>query len=224
VYGGSDDETLAGAVARYRTICDAVGVPASHRATCEYFSLRQTDQGVPDLLPNRAMRRSHSCGRFIPGVCALRVREEWQTTSLASTTAAPDDLAVARFTFMVSPHLAQGLSSRPLPDRRHATQKECIHETRGQCFTHDVVAARTDDPHAIIVHIKLLLTAGPPPEAAHTASPSPSTTPAFLTYTADDDSPWPYDTYIIEPSPSETPTSATSFYMFKRFCTEAAKS
>jgi len=130
-------------------------------------------------------------GHVSTGTRALRVREEWQTVQLASTAVAPDMLAVARFARMVS---SLTVPQAHLPARTQTAamlHEKILSATRGKFFTQNLVTACNDYPHAVVAHIKLLLTAGPAPAASDTASRSPCETLAFLADTVNENSPRP---------------------------------
>jgi len=93
--------------------------------------------------------------------------------------------------------------------------------TRSEWFAHSVLAHPSDDPHALISHIQLLLTAGPPRSPAPPSAPAPCT-PAFLADGAPLDSPRPGDSFLVdvEDHPEDP---AQAWYVCKRFRANTAR-
>jgi len=106
-YGADDDESLSRAVTKFRAICNAIGVPPSRRAACVPFALRQSEHNLPAPVADADGATEHKLWSLVDArvntdARALRVRDEWQTTTLATTPPQPNDTPVSRFTRMVS--------------------------------------------------------------------------------------------------------------------------
>ena len=152
---------------------------------------------------------------------ALHVRELWQTTTLAAQLALPDDARTARFDRMLA-HLTLLQTELPASYQTSAMLYDNLPDaTRSERFAHSVLAHPSDDQHALISHIQLLLTAGPP-----RSPPSPSAlappTPAFLADGAPVDLHRPRDSFLVEVEdhPSDL---AQAWCVLKRFRANTAR-
>eukprot|EP00168_Porphyra_purpurea_P017510 TRINITY_DN6087_c0_g1_i1.p1 TRINITY_DN6087_c0_g1~~TRINITY_DN6087_c0_g1_i1.p1 ORF type:complete len:542 (+),score=70.37 TRINITY_DN6087_c0_g1_i1:436-2061(+) len=101
--------------------------------------------------------------------------------------------------------------------------------TRAHWFSHVVLAHPSSNPHALMSHIQLLLTAGPPsappsPSPAPTLSPTAAlpTAPAFHADGAPSDSLRLGDSFIVEDE-DHPDDSAQAWYVFKRFRANTAR-
>jgi len=228
-FGGHPLQSLSRARAEFDRICDAFEVPASLRAVCLPFALKHSDLNLPALVSDaRGRPEAHLWDlisrRVNTPARALRVREMWQKTTLAAEPTLPGDTPVARFERMLS---SLALLQTQLP---HSYQSptmlydKLLDATRSEWFAHSILAHPADSSHALISHIQLLLTAGPPPPPRpmplaspllSSAPPSPAT-PAYLADGAPVDAPRPGHAFLV--NVEEDPTdNAQCWYVFKRF-------
>jgi len=106
-FGGHPLQSLFRARAEFDRICDAFEVPASLRAICLPFALKHSDLNLPALIADaRGRPEAHLWDlkslRVNTPTRAFRVREMWQTTTLAAEPSLPGDTPVARFDRMLS--------------------------------------------------------------------------------------------------------------------------
>jgi len=163
---------------------------------------KQSDLNLPALFADtRGRPESHlwavvSVRVNTPGR-ALRVREMWQTTTLATKPALPEVTRTACFDRMLS-HLALLQIQLPAAYQTYTIlYDELLDATRSEWFAHSILAHTSDDPHALISRIRLLLTAAPPRSSPPPSSTAPLT-PAFLTDGAPADLPLPGDWFLME--------------------------
>jgi len=227
-FSGGPLESLSRARAEFTRVCDAFSVPASARAICLPFAVRQSDLNPPSLLTDSRGRTESQLWDLISERVntpsrALRVRSMWHATTLASQPTLPDDTPVTRFDRMLS-HLSLLQTQLP-PSYQTAVMLyyKLIDATRTEWFAHAVLTLPSDNPHDLISHIQLLLTAGPPPAPPPPKPPgaAPPTT-AFLADGAPADSPRPGDSFLVDVE--DNPDNASqAWYVFKRFRAHATR-
>jgi len=128
----------------------------------------------------------------------------WKTTTLASEPTLPGDTPVARFDRVLS---TLALLQTQLP---HSYQSptmlydKFLDATRLEWIAHCILVHPANNPHALISHIQLLLTTGPPPSPRPmppvTPFPTPpsTSTPNFLSDCAPVDAPRPGDAVTVD--------------------------
>jgi len=102
---------------------------------------------------------------------------------------------------------------------------QILDATRQHWFSKSVLALHPTEPHALIAHIKPLLTAGlaPRPDATPQPPAGPAPTAAFLAHSAPDALPRPDDTVSYNVTVTYPSNTSTCYYSFERFRANATQ-
>jgi len=226
--GGGPLASLSRARAEFTRVCEAFFVPASTRATCLPFSVRQSDLKLPALLTASRARSESQLWDFISArgntrARVFRARNMLHATTLAGQPALPDDAPVRCFDRML-PHVFLFQAQLPSSFKTVVMRYDkLIDATRTVWFAHAVLALPSDNHNDLISHIQLLLTASPPPDSPPPTPPGPAlSTAAFVAGGAPADSPRPGESFLVDVE-DQSDDASKAWYIFKRFRAHATR-